>query len=1285
MKHVVIIEQGVNPKDWERVDVPDFGVYLMERFPKFPDNGRIYHRSICVGNDVTPSDCNVEADTEHLQSLSGPFFVVIYPGIPAVAVPWLIGGALLIAGLAMAPSIPEPPNVLARNQQSNSPNNELSDRANRARINGRIPDIFGEVRSTPDLIAAPYKIFENNREVEYSYMCIGRGSYEIDDVRDGDTKLINIPGSTIQVYGPYTSPNRNDEPELIIGTRIQEPIYTARRSNSVNGQVLRPANVQSFTGVGNIRFATPNQIQLFPGNVEDFTKYFVEGDELTISGATMSAGIAVTESVTCYATMTNKDKVFSAGRVAYTFEYGFEPGSLVFEIRDETTVNGLFTVGAEIELTQTFGPLDLSGVYEVESIAIADPKTATAQGDGGTWNDMQRATAVRNNAPAYMVVKLDNPQTVNSNWSSLYAGENFNSMQLFKFNVGHEASQSFDIDLDGVYTVVTVTKEVITLDDPASINSDWSILNTQIATPYLSPTLSAAGEKWVGPFIMTDSEAISLYCNFVASNGLYKDDGTTQSAVSVEIQVEVWPVDLEDEQIDDSEIFNLTLLGSNTLKETLAQTMRASFSSFYGRCAVRARRVTESDLEFEGQVVDEVRWRDVYSIAAVGSQIDFGNVTTIQSLTFATASALAVKERRLNLIARRKIPTWNGSSLDIETLEYSNRIPLVLAAICRDKYLGNRTLEELDIEQWFSLAEEIETYFGTSVVTQFSYTFDNDNVSFEEMVKTVCQAMFCEPYRRGSVIKLSFEKETEDSVLLFNHRNKIPNTEKRSVTFGGFAGDNDGIEYVYVDPADDSINTIFLPIGHAAINPKKVESVGVRDHLQAYFHAWRIWNRIQYQNTTIEFEATQEADLLLKNDRILSSDGTRPHNKQEGEIEEIDGTEITLSQAVDLTEHPSYSIYLQNHDGVVEIIGITAGSAPNKVVLTDAPSFDLSVDVKNSARTAFIIVGSDDTIQRAFLVSEKTSGDRSMTANVKAINYDARYYANDADFINEIIDENGYGQTGGFTPGEGYGYPEDDGPELLCESFTITAGSNFVEEISAQGYATSDVPETSGFGSINDTIYFGIYIVQAAYAETGTNTFVVILSGTDTPPADALLQITFEDDVGSYELDLYSSSTDVMPEGWRLYQFTYPNAEGNFTPSEEYAINLCGNAEYVPTILAANFTAGTGGEPTATGYSNYPFSYGTLNVSSFSEPSLAFVFCTDTNLDLSFLGASAPPEYDVFRKVIIRNAAGVLLFEANFNLGTFVGTVGNRSYYSFSVGETPLFSNGVTYNLQIVV
>jgi len=443
-------------------------------------------------------------------------------------------------------------------------------------------------------------------------------------------------------------------------------------------------------------------------------------------------------------------------------------------------------------------------------------------------------------------------------------------------------------------------------------------------------------------------------------------------------------------------------MGSASNRETRASTLKTDLA-VTGKCQVRARRLTDTDLNFDGQVVDEVKWRDLYAVSPV-EQEDFGNVTTVQAVTVATSGALTVKDRKLNLIATRKVPIRISGTEFTTELFPTNRADEILSFVCLDQKIGNRNINELDIANFYDTIEEIEDYFGNELAIEFCYTFDKTNVSFEETVGTIASSVFSIVYRRGNVIKLSFEKETEDSVLLFNHRNKIPGSETRTVRFGN-QDDNDGIELEYVSPIDSATLTYYIPEDKSAVNPKSIKTVGVRSKLKAYFHAWRAWNKIRFQNTATQFEATQEADLLVLRDRILVTDNTRA-NANDGEIYAQNGLELEISQPVDITGS-DHVIMLQHYDGSVEILPVTQGGTPYRVMLSQAPKAPLALDNDLYARATFAIVGSEAKRKTLpFILTEKNP-QSNFTLELTAINYDDRYYQNDKDFIDNIVDENG--------------------------------------------------------------------------------------------------------------------------------------------------------------------------------------------------------------------------------------------------------------------------------------
>lgn len=852
MQTLIIIRNALDPKDFKRFDNVDACEVLEREFVTFPETARLYHHYCSKDHDVTP---HTPEEIEALKHLNGIVYCVVYPGIE-----WVILAIVAVVAIAAAAFILTAPQVTATGQRSaSSPNNNLSDRQNKARPNGRIPDIFGKVRSTPDLLTVPYKIFNSkNVEIEISYMCVGRGSYELDDIKDGDTLVSEIVGTSLQVYDPFTSPNFGT-PSLTIGDAITDAFLNVKQVTGVNGQTLPAPNAGSFTWTSAQLGATNSggsQVTMSSGQLKDMRNLFGDGDRIQLSG--------------------------------------FAPGGV-----------------------------NLDGIYQIPGVAPYFPIPG-----GGA------------HAVGKLYVKLWEPQFVNPNWGSLSGGS----------------------------TTGTLTN----LDDAAS--------------------------QWIGPFTIDMSDLTTIICNFVALQGLYTvTNSGDQDSLDIDIEVEATPINADGSPRGAVELFTTTLSGSAVSTGQVGVTLYCAVAS-PGRYSVRVHRTTDHNYTFSGQTVEEVKIKEIYGAAPI-TQTDFGNVTTIFARSLGTTQALSVKERKLNMWATRKLPARVSGSTFTVGLFATQSADDIISAICLDPYLGNQLAAQMDFDTIYSTIAAVKTYFGTDEVGQFNYTFDKEDLSFENTVQTVASAILCQAYRRGSIITLSFEQATPDSSLLFNHRNKAPGSETRTISFGN-QNDYDGVWLDYISSVDGAKVTYYIPANQSSVNPKKIDGIGITSLLQAYFHAWRAWNKIRYQNIAVAFTAMQEANKLVMNERILVADNTRS-STQDGEIWDQIGLELTLSQSVNLTGG-SYSIFIQHYDGTIENISITAGSASNKVLLAVAPRLSLALDEQQTALPTYLIVGATAVRELACLVTEKKPQD-NYTVDMTCANYDARFYQNDLDHINALI------------------------------------------------------------------------------------------------------------------------------------------------------------------------------------------------------------------------------------------------------------------------------------------
>ena len=191
---------------------------------------------------------------EDVLGAAGPVTAVREPGIETVT--WAAVQAVLVqaaTSIALSYVIGAltasggASNDANANRTTKSPNNQLGARDNQVRVLERVEDIFGRVKSIPPLMMPTYFKYVNHRQVEYGYYCIGRGYYDVSELRDGDTLLSDFSRASAAVYAPFTSPGHG-APQLQIGAAITDPVLTAQRNEQVDGITLQPLNKLQIVG-----------------------------------------------------------------------------------------------------------------------------------------------------------------------------------------------------------------------------------------------------------------------------------------------------------------------------------------------------------------------------------------------------------------------------------------------------------------------------------------------------------------------------------------------------------------------------------------------------------------------------------------------------------------------------------------------------------------------------------------------------------------------------------------------------------------------------------------------------------------------------------------------------------------------------------------------------------------------------------------------------------------------------------------------------------------------------
>lgn len=544
-------------------------------------------------------------------------------------------------------------------------------------------------------------------------------------------------------------------------------------------------------------------------------------------------------------------------------------------------------------------------------------------------------------------------------------------------------------DYSGTYTITEVGDGYLIVS-----GAIWNTNTNVDGTVQIDAPQSDINTDWV---TLPDTDRTQVWCNITAPQGMFKDDGG-KSPASVAFTIEIERLDSFLVPTGQVETAGGSLSGATS--DERADTIEHT-TAWVGPARVRMRRLTAYDFAFAGTVQDEIKWADLYSVSPV-SKTEFGNKTTMQTVTQATARATAVKSRQLNCIASRKLPTYSGTvfsgAFDADgrlasgTIAATSKIVDIIAAVSIDLKIGARSLsDDIDIPQIWSVQQALDAWHPE--VGQFNYTLDSDSMSYEETVVTIANAGFCLAYRQSGKIRLAMDRAQTASTAMFTHRNKKPRSETITRKFASDA-EYDGVEFSYVDPDTHQSETITLPSGGNYTKAKKYEIAGIRSFAQAWFRANREYRKLIGQRITVETVTTADARSLLPNARIDIVDNTR-FKSYDGEVVAQDGLMLTLSRDVAFTVGQPHSLILMRRDGSLQSITCTESDAPNRVVLQSLPSEAVvTTSGADGLRTIFSFAADSALGAQAYMVQEIDLSD-GQYATVRAINYSADYYAMD--------------------------------------------------------------------------------------------------------------------------------------------------------------------------------------------------------------------------------------------------------------------------------------------------
>lgn len=560
--------------------------------------------------------------------------------------------------------------------------------------------------------------------------------------------------------------------------------------------------------------------------------------------------------------------------------------------------------------------------------------------------------------------------------------------------------------LSGIYTITSISAVDVSFTVDGTVNP-W--LGITASVPLLPGDISTTGPynkvavSWSNWFTMDKIKASRVLANFGAQSGMYKDDGNKKSSASVTIRLEYQALDVNGSPIGPVYSADGTVSGRSSDQTGVSVVGELPTPSTF---RARARRVTDKDLAFEGQVIDDVSFDNLYA-QIPDTTPNYGNRTTVHTARRQTPRATSIKAPKLALIVTERVYKYLGGGVFDTVLTNNTQAVQSLIRLLRDPVCGGLNLTASNMDRLLAVQAEVEAYFSSAQAGQFCYTFDSFDVTMQDIINTVAEAIFCRAYREGSAILLDFDRPRMGPEMVFTHRSKAPG-EKWTRAFNT-RDRYDSLKFSYIDPATNTKETITIP-ADGGLKTETYDSKGIRNYKQAYWAAYRRYQRNLLNRVSVEFAALEEGVFARPGRAISVVKGSRV-SPFDGYVVAVDGLTLVLSQNVEFTPGPEHSLVLKRRDGSVQSVPVTPGANSRTVIMTSAPQE--AIYTGNEALKTEFSFGSEDRHNAQMMVVSTVEPGSDRTVRITGYNYTDDYYTYDG--VNPFGRAFGSGFSNGFS------------------------------------------------------------------------------------------------------------------------------------------------------------------------------------------------------------------------------------------------------------------------------
>lgn len=410
-------------------------------------------------------------------------------------------------------------------------------------------------------------------------------------------------------------------------------------------------------------------------------------------------------------------------------------------------------------------------------------------------------------------------------------------------------------------------------------------------------------DEYIGPYtaVSEGKQANHIGVDFAAPRGMYhvEDDGSLER-VTVSAQVEARLIDDDGAPLGDWVVIATPSYG---MKTTTPQRFSEKISVTAGRYEVRIKR---TDTEQTGSKWGhDLVWSGLRSY--LPDVANYGDCTLLAVRMQASSQLSSTSSRKVNVVATRKLPAWNGSAWTEP--QPTRSIAWAAAYCCKQEGIPD---ERIDLAKLLYL-DGVWAANGDTCDGRF-----DSFVSFWDALTKICSAGRCKPFIQAGIVRFHHDAVQSLPAAMFSMQNIVAGSFKINYLMPT-EDTADAVQVTYFDASVWRQRRVLAQLdGSTALKPAKMDVSFVTSRERAL--AQGLYNAAcnQRRRKIITFQAEMDGFIPSYGD-LLTIQHDMPAWGQGGECLAVDQLDSKLlvhtSEPLSWTDGAPHYVAFRDADG----------------------------------------------------------------------------------------------------------------------------------------------------------------------------------------------------------------------------------------------------------------------------------------------------------------------------------------------------------------------------------